>query len=72
MVQLEPATDFILLPSAETLPPPREIRIWRVRIAKGELAQYGFSVPPTTAAEPIYADFVVGEDGFPREIRFFR
>jgi hypothetical protein len=67
-----PMSGFIVLPSAETLPRPREVRIWRVRIAKCELAQYGFEVPPTTAADLIYADFAVGEDGLPREIRLVR
>jgi hypothetical protein len=65
-------SDFIALPSAELLPAPREVRVWRVRIARGELAQYGFNVPPTKAADLIYADFAVGEDGLPREIRFVR
>jgi hypothetical protein len=72
VAQQVPMPGFIVLPSAETLPRPREVRIWRVRIAKCELAQYGFEVPPTSAADLIYADFAVGEDGLPREIRLVR
>lgn len=63
---------FVALPGSEGLPLPSEASIYRVRMAKGDLQQFGFNVPPGVFAEMIHADLVLGEDGMPRAIRLVR
>src|SRR3954470_2570687 len=65
-------SDFVALPGSETLPPSMETSILRVQLSKGDLRQYGFDIPSPVAAELIRADFVVGDDGLARAIRFVR
>jgi hypothetical protein len=68
----EVVTPFMELPGAEALPTPVESSIVRVRMAKGDLRQYGFDVSPAAANELIHADLYLGEDGLPRAIRLLR
>jgi hypothetical protein len=68
----EVVTAFIELPGSEGLPTPVESSIVRVRMAKGDLRQYGFDVPPAAANEVIHADLFLGEDGLPRAIRLLQ
>ena len=66
------ATAFMEVPGSEGLPAPMESSIVRVRMAKGDLRQYGFDVPPAATGEMIHADLYLGEDGLPRAIRLVR
>jgi hypothetical protein len=68
----EGVTAFMEVPGSEGLPAPMESSIVRVRMAKGDLRQYGFDVPPAATAEMIHADLYLGEDGLPRAIRLVR
>ena len=68
----EAVTAFMEVPGSEGLPAPMESSIVRVRMAKGDLRQYGFDVPPAAASEVIHADLYLGEDGLPRAIRLVR
>jgi hypothetical protein len=68
----EGVTAFMEVPGSEGLPAPMESSIVRVRMAKGDLRQYGFDVPPAAAGEVIHADLYLGEDGLPRAIRLVR
>ncbi len=68
----EAVTAFMEVPGSEGLPAPMESSIVRVRMAKGDLRQYGFDVPPAAAGELIHADLYLGEDGLPRAIRLVR
>ena len=68
----EVVTAFMELPGSEGLPTPVESSIVRVRMAKGDLRQYGFDVPPAAANEVIHADLFLGEDGLPRAIRLLQ
>jgi hypothetical protein len=68
----EGVTAFMEVPGSEGLPAPMESSIVRVRMAKGDLRQYGFDVPPAAAGEMIHADLYLGEDGLPRAIRLVR
>jgi hypothetical protein len=65
-------TAFMEVPGSEGLPAPMESSIVRVRMAKGDLRQYGFDVPPAATGEMIHADLYLGEDGLPRAIRLVR
>ncbi len=68
----ERVTAFMEVPGSEGLPAPMESSIVRVRMAKGDLRQYGFDVTPAAANEVIHADLYLGEDGLPRAIRLVR
>ncbi len=68
----EGVTAFMEVPGSEGLPAPMESSIVRVKMAKGDLRQYGFDVPPAAAGELIHADLYLGEDGLPRAIRLVR
>jgi hypothetical protein len=65
-------TAFMEVPGSEGLPAPMESSIVRVKMAKGDLRQYGIDVPPAATNELIHADLYVGEDGLPRAIRLVR
>jgi hypothetical protein len=68
----EAVTAFMEIPGSEGLPAPVESSIVRVKMAKGDLRQYGFDVPPAATGEMIHADLYLGEDGLPRAIRLVR
>jgi hypothetical protein len=68
----EAVTAFMEVPGSEGLPAPMESSIVRVKMAKGDLRQYGFDVPPAATSEVIHADLYLGEDGLPRAIRLVR
>jgi hypothetical protein len=70
--RVEGVTAFMEVPGSEGLPAPMESSIVRVRMAKGDLRQYGFDVPPAATNEVIHADLYLGEDGLPRAIRLVR
>lgn len=67
-----PVARFLPLPGSEALPPPLATSILRMRLPLGDLRQYGFPVPPSSASDLVAADFVVGDDGLARAIRFVR
>jgi len=66
------ATSFLPLPASEALPEPAQQSIVRARILTSSLAQYGLEVPASIAPQLVSAEFLVGEDGLPRAIRFVR
>ena len=63
---------FITLPSSEGLPAPSMATLVRMQIRRDELRQYGFDVSPAVASEMVLAEFVVGQDGLSRAVRFVR
>lgn len=63
---------FIALPSSEGLPAPSMATLVRIQIRRDELRQYGFDVSPAVASEMVLAEFVVGQDGLSRAVRFVR
>lgn len=63
---------FIALPSSEGLPAPSMATLVRMQIRRDELRQYGFDVSPAVASEMVLAEFVVGQDGLSRAVRFVR
>jgi len=63
---------FITLPSSEGLPPPSMTTLVRIQIRRDELRQYGFDVSPAIASQMVLAEFVVGQDGLSRAVRFVR
>ncbi len=68
----EQLTQFVALPGSETLPPPMQTSVLRMEMRKSDLRQFGFDIPPPLAAEVVQADFVVGDDGLARAVRFVR
>jgi hypothetical protein len=65
-------TSFLPLPVSEGLPEPAQQSVVRTRILTSSLAQYGLDVPATLQPQLVSAEFLVGEDGLPRAIRFVR
>ncbi len=65
----ENVMNFVALPGSEIFPALSEASVLRFQMAKGELRRYGFDVPPSVAAQPIHADFLVGQDGLARAVR---
>ena len=63
---------FVALPGSAGLPPPVDISVLQLRLRKGELRRYGFDIPPSSDAEFVRADFVIGDDGLARAVRFLR
>lgn len=63
---------FITLPSSEGLPPPSMATLVRIQIRGDELRQYGFDISPAVASQMVLAEFVVGQDGLSRAVRFVR
>jgi hypothetical protein len=62
------AGDFTLLPG--TLPQETEdAAIFRVRLQRGALAEFGFPVNEERAADWLQVDLLVGQDGQPRAVR---
>ena len=60
--------DFTLLPG--TLPQETEdAAIFRVRLQRGALAEFGFPVNEERAADWLQVDLLVGQDGQPRAVR---
>ena len=65
-------TSFLPLPVSEGLPEPAQQSIVRTRILTSSLPQYGLDVPASLQPQLVSAEFLVGEDGLPRAIRFVR
>lgn len=63
---------YFVLPSSEGLPAPSMTALVRVRIRRDDLRQYGLDVSPTRGSEMVVAEFVVGQDGLSRAVRFIR
>jgi hypothetical protein len=64
------STNYIAIPSSAALPAPIETTVVRVVLKKEKLRQLGFSVSEGNSSELTKADFVLGEDGLARSIRF--
>jgi len=70
---LEPhqlASAFIVLPSGSALPLPQQTFLLRVRLKESDLRQFGLDLPEPLASQSTQVEFVVGEDGLARAIRF--
>jgi len=63
-------TSFLPLPVSEGLPEPLQQSVVRTRILTSSLSQYGLDVPASLQPQFVSAEFLVGEDGLPRAIRF--
>jgi hypothetical protein len=68
--ELEDLADFIPLPYADDDTPLGAGELVRVRLSESALGLLGFPVSDDSAAEPVTADVVIGEDGVARAIRF--
>ena len=68
--ELEDLADFIPLPYADDDAPLGAGELVRVRLPESALGLLGFPVGEDSAAEPVTADVVIGEDGVARAIRF--
>lgn len=63
-------TSFLPIPASEAFPPPAATTILRAEIRKGDLRQFGLEVPVPIAGERIRVEFIVGDDGLARAVRF--
>jgi hypothetical protein len=72
--QMEPAsestTGLIPLPSSAGLPPPQATSLLRVRLQESELRQFGLEFSEPFSTRYTQVEFVVGEDGLARAVRF--
>jgi len=68
--RVEQLTEFVPIPGSEALPEPVDRVIVRVQMAKEDLRSYGFEIPAPVGKELVRAEFVVGEDGLARAVRF--
>jgi hypothetical protein len=66
----ESTSVFIPLPSSAGLPPPEETCLLRVRLQRFELRQFGLELPDALSTQYTQVEFVVGEDGLARAVRF--
>ena len=67
-VQLEPPSEFVLVPGAAALPPMESGTLVRVDLPVSALSQYGMS-PPPGRTRAVTADLIVGQDGLTRAVR---
>jgi hypothetical protein len=66
---IEYATAYVALPSAEEATFAEDQTIVRVSLPPSALASFGFPVRADGADANVLADFVLGEDGMPRAVR---
>jgi hypothetical protein len=64
------SASYIQLPSSATLPEPNETTVVRVVLRKERLRQFGFVVAEGHSSDLTRVDFVLGEDGLARSVRF--
>ena len=62
--------EFVPIPGSEGLPVPMGTGVLRVGLPRAALLQFGLKVAPSRAAEMVDADFLVGDDGLARAVRF--
>jgi hypothetical protein len=65
---VQPATDFVLVPGAASLPPMESGTLVRVDLPVSVLPSLGVT-PPATGHATVKADLVVGQDGLTRAVR---
>lgn len=65
-------TDFVAVPGSEALPVPAGTIILRMELTRGDLRRYGANISPAETTERVQADFVIGDDGLARAVRFVR
>ncbi|MHB8756028.1 MAG: hypothetical protein ACYC92_13900 [Candidatus Acidiferrales bacterium] len=61
--------DFVPVPYSEGFAPGDSAVIVRVEMPRSDLADLGYSVDATRAADLVQVDLLVGEDGWPRAVR---
>ena len=67
--QSDSTADFVPVPYSEGFAPGDSGVIIRVEMPRSALADLGYSVDATRAADLVQADLLVGEDGWPRAVR---
>ena len=65
-------TPFMALPGADMLAPIEDERIVRVQMERGMLRELGFLNIEARDQSLVQADFVLGQDGLARAVRFVR
>jgi len=65
-------TPFVALPGADMLAPVEDERIVRVQMERGMLRELGFLNIEARDQSLVQADFVLGQDGLARAVRFVR
>jgi hypothetical protein len=61
--------DFVPLPAAMGLPALESGQIVRIDVPVASLPAYGVEIVPSAGQGSVQADFLVGQDGYPRAIR---
>jgi len=67
--QSDSTADFVPVPYSEGFEPGDSGVIVRVEMPRSDLADLGYSVDATRAADLVQVDLLVGEDGWPRAVR---
>lgn len=67
--EADSTSDFVPVPYGEGFAPGDSGVIVRVEMPRSALADLGYSVDATRAADLVQADLLVGEDGWPRAVR---
>ncbi|HVA18156.1 MAG TPA: hypothetical protein VMV59_10650 [Candidatus Dormibacteraeota bacterium] len=67
--QSDSTADFVPVPYSEGFAPGDSGVIVRVEMPRSDLADLGYSVDATRAADLVQVDLLVGEDGWPRAVR---
>jgi hypothetical protein len=68
----ELTTEFFAIPYSEPLAAAQQVDVFRVRMPRARLAQFGLPVDGSRLDSPVTADVAIGNDGAPRAIRFVR
>jgi hypothetical protein len=63
------ASGFVEIPGAGVLPPLESGAIVRVSLPIASLPAYGIQIQPDFGREPVLAELLVAQDGYPRAIR---
>jgi hypothetical protein len=67
-VELEPPSEFVLVPGAAALPPMESGTLVRIDLPVSVLPSYGVT-PPAGRSTTVTTDVIVGQDGLPRAMR---
>ena len=67
--QSDSTADFVPVPYSEGFAPGDSGVIVRVEMPRSDLADLGYSIDATRAADLVQVDLLVGEDGWPRAVR---
>jgi hypothetical protein len=65
-------TPFVALPGSEMMMPVEDARVVRVEVERGMLRELGFLGVEARDRSIVQADFILGQDGLARAVRFVR